>query len=277
MIDSHVHFWQYNAVRDAWIDDTMQILRNDFLPKDIDPLLEQNNVEGIIAVQADQSAAETEFLVKLAAAYPKILGVVGWIDLMAKNFEQSLSKYYEQKIIKGWRHIVQAEPPGFMNNQIFVDNVRILGQKNYAYEILVYHFQLPEVLNFVKQLPKQHLVLNHLGKPDLKSLNFDYDQWKKQIYAIAKHKNVYCKLSGLVTEAHIGHLSKEMFWPCMDLVVEQFGVDRIMFGSDWPVMLLNSNYAEWLNLVKEYMQQFSVSEQKKILAGNAMKCYNICL
>lgn len=273
MIDTHVHFWQYNEVRDAWIDDTMHVLRNDFLPKDIDPLLAQNNVEGIVVVQADQSVDETNFLVHLAKNYTKILGVVGWIDLLQNNFEENLMQFDQHKVIKGWRHIVQAEPTGFMQNPTFVKNVRTLGQHNYTYGILVYHFQLPEVLDFVKQLPNQHLILNHLGKPDLKSLAFD--QWKKQISAIAKHENVYCKLSGLVTEAHVGQWTKEMFVPYLDLVVEQFGVDRIMFGSDWPVMLLNSNYAEWLNIIKEYTTQFSAVEQDKILAKNAVKCYNL--
>ncbi len=273
MIDSHVHFWNYNEIRDSWIDESMQVIRRDFLPKDIDPILKSNNVEGIIVVQADQSEEETDFLVRLSNDYAKIYGKVGWIDLLDQNLNQKLEQYQNTKIIKGWRHIVQAEPPGFLTNPLFVKNVKTLGTKNYTYGILVYHFQLPEVLEFVSKLPNQPLILNHLGKPDLKSLEFD--NWKKQISELSKFENVYCKLSGLVTEAHAGQWNKEMLWPYMDLAIETFGVERVMFGSDWPVMLLNTNYTEWLNLVKAYTQQFTPNEQRKILSDNALKCYNI--
>jgi L-fuconolactonase len=273
MIDSHVHFWEYNEIRDSWINENMEVIRHNFLPENIDPLLTANGVEGIVVVQADQSEEETNFLVKLSKQYVKILGIVGWIDLQSNKLEEKLEKYREQKIIKGWRHIVQAEPAGFLSNPQFIQNVKILGNNNYTYGVLVYHFQLPEAVDFVSKLPNQPLILNHLGKPDLKSLEFF--NWKKQITELAKFENVYCKLSGLVTEANTGAWNKEMLWPYLDLAVEKFGLNRIMFGSDWPVMLLNSNYAEWLSVVKEYTQQFTQYEQNLILSENARKCYNL--
>ena len=273
MIDTHVHFWEYDEIRDSWIDENMQVIRRNFLPENIDPLLEENNVDGIIVVQADQSEAETDFLVKLSKDYSKILGIVGWIDLQSEHLEQNLLKYKDQKIIKGWRHIVQAEPKGFLDNPTFLKNVKTLGKNNYTYGILVYHYQLPEVVDFVSKLPDQTLVLNHCGKPDLKS--FEKENWQKQIQNLAEYDQVYCKISGLVTEAENGKWTQDILCEYIDFVLSKFGIDRVMFGSDWPVMLLNSNYSEWLSLVKKYIQQFSSSEQEKILFKNAQKCYNL--
>ncbi|QCX53913.1 amidohydrolase [Elizabethkingia sp. JS20170427COW] len=273
MIDTHVHFWEYNEIRDSWIDENMSIIRRNFLPQDIDILLTENKVDGIIAVQADQSEAETDFLLSLSRQYPKIFGIVGWVDLQDYHLEERLEKYLGSPKICGWRHIVQAEPKGFLNNPLFIKNVRILGKHDYAYGILVYHYQLPEVLEFVSQLPDQPLVLNHLGKPDLKT--FEKYNWQYQIDRLAKYPNVFCKLSGLVTEAETGKWTCEMVHDYLNFVIEKFGVERVMFGSDWPVMLLNSNYSEWLNLVKEYLNKFSKSEQSLILHENAVRCYQL--
>lgn len=273
MIDTHVHFWEYDEVRDAWIDETMTEIRRNFFPDDLKPLLKENEVDGVIAVQADQSLKETDFLIDLAKKHEEIIGVVGWIDLLSADLEKQLSSYKSQDIVKGWRHIVQNEKKGFLKNPTFIDNVKTLGNHNYTYGILVYHHQLPEVLDFVKNLPKQTLVLNHLAKPDL---NKDKNpEWKKNIAKLAKHKHIYCKLSGLVTEAEKDKWTKEMIHHYLDVVLDNFGVNRVMFGSDWPVMRLNSNYSEWVNIIKDYTTQFSKDEQRKIIHDNAVKCYQL--
>lgn len=275
MIDSHVHFWKFNEVRDAWITAEMSVIRRDFFPPDLLPELKKNQVEGAVAVQADQSEKETRFLINFSKQYHEIFGVIGWIDLLHPGLEQRLEKFSEEKIIKGWRHIVQAEPKGFLENPLFLENVKMLGSRNYTYGILVYHYQLPEVLDFVKKLPEQKLILNHIGKPDLKTL--ERVNWSKNIRKLAEHENIYCKISGLVTEAEKGKWTKEMLFSHIEVVVKSFGINRIMFGSDWPVMLLNSNYSEWLNLLKEYFQTFSKKEQRKVFHQNAVEFYNLKL
>nr|WP_305049948.1 amidohydrolase family protein [Elizabethkingia bruuniana] len=212
MIDTHVHFWQYDEVRDSWIDDSMEVIRKDFLPSDIEELLVSNSVEGIVAVQADQSIAETRFLLDLAENNPRILGIVGWIDFLSDNFEEQLHTYRKYSKLKGWRHIVQAEPEGFLAYPQFVDNVKKLKEYNYIYDILVYYSQLEEAIEFAEKLPEQKLVLDHMGKPDLKTPEIDH--WKKNITVLAKSANVYCKLSGLVTEAEKGKWTKK----CWNLI-----------------------------------------------------------
>ena len=273
MIYTHVHFWQYDEVRDSWIDDSMEVIRKDFLPSDIEELLVSNSVEGIVAVQADQSLTETRFLLDFAENNPKILGVVGWIDFLSDNFEEQLHTFRKYSKLKGWRHIVQAEPEGFLAYPQFVDNIRKLKAYNHTYDILVYYSQMGEAIEFAEKLPEQKLVLDHMGKPDLKTPEIVL--WKKNIAALAKAKNVYCKLSGLVTEAEKGNWTKETLEPYLDVIFEHFGTSRIMFGSDWPVMLLNTNYTEWIQLVKDYIQKFSKEEQHQILSGNAADFYNL--
>lgn len=272
MIDAHVHFWKYQDERDTWMDEG---IRQDFLPKHLAHLLRENNVDGVVAVQADQSETETNFLCSLAQDYPEILGVVGWINLLDENLSSRLKKYKDQSIIKGWRHIVQAEPIDFLRQPLFRRNVEILGKHGYTYGILVYHHQLTAVLDFVDALPEQRLVLNHMGKPDLKT--FEKEEWRKNITKLAAHQHVYCKLSGLVTEADIGKWTKEMLHTHIDIAVEQFGTNRLMFGSDWPVMTLNTNYTEWATILKSYIQQFSEEEQHKILHQNAVNFYKLNL
>ncbi len=177
MIDAHVHFWQYDEIRDSWIDESMQVIRRDFFPSDINELLANHQVSGIVAVQADQSAEETAFLLKLAEENKQILGVVGWIDLQRHELERQLQEFQKYPKLKGWRHIVQAEPQGFLSNPVFIESVRKLGTYNYTYDVLVYHSQLQEATAFARKLPDQKLILDHLGKPDLK--NWELQNWKK--------------------------------------------------------------------------------------------------
>ncbi|CAH0295162.1 MULTISPECIES: amidohydrolase family protein [unclassified Chryseobacterium] len=273
MIDTHVHFWRYDEVRDSWIDSSMSTIRKDFLPSDIDELLIHNKIDGIVAVQADQSLAETRFLLELAEEYPKILGIVGWIDFLSGNFEDQLKEFKGYPKIKGWRHIVQAEAKGFLTHPEFVDNIRKLKVYDYTYDILIHHSQMEEAISFVRKLEDQKLILDHIGKPDIK--NSEIKNWKRNISILAQSENVYCKLSGLVTEAERGKWTKEMLEPYLDIVFKYFGTSRIVFGSDWPVMLLNTNYSEWLQCIKDYLQQFNKKEQKQILEGNAIHFYNL--
>lgn len=273
MIDSHVHFWQYDPVKDAWINEEMSVIRRDFFPVDYCKLQTANWITGCIAVQADQSEQETAFLVNLAKNNPIIKGVVGWIDLQSKVIEEKLSFYAKEPLIKGWRHIVQAEADGFLLQPAFLNGVRALKDFGYTYDILVKHQQLPEVIQFIDKLDDQALVIDHCAKPDLNSKQID--AWIGHMKTIAQQPNVYCKLSGLLTEGDWKNIDKKLIFKCLDVVFESFGTDRLLFGSDWPVLLLCENYSYWVQLLTAYTQQLSQQEQQQVFNDNAIKFYKL--
>lgn len=271
-IDAHQHFWQYDPVRDSWIDDTMQVIRRDFMPADLQPLLEQHQLDGCVAVQADQSDAESAFLLKNAAFYPFIKGVVGWVDLRAADIEMKLAAYSVHDKMKGFRHILQAEPQEFMRQPAFLNGISKLSSYNYTYDVLVYEHQLPAAYELVRQFPDQPFVIDHIAKPKIGK--GDMIAWKKQIQAIASCDNVYCKISGMVTEAD-HDLAYEIYQPYMETVTEAFGIKRIMYGSDWPVCLLAASYAEAIAITEQYFSSFSKDEQALFYGGNAVAFYQL--
>jgi len=272
-IDSHVHFWKYNKKRDAWITNEMKVLQQDYLPEHLALNMKRNEVAGCVAVQADQSELETRFFIELSKTHPVIKGVVGWIDLRAANIEERLEHFSEYTIIKGYRHIVQGEPAGFLLKPDFQRGVRALKKYNYTYDILVYHYQLQDVLEFVSKFPDQKLVIDHCAKPDIR--NKKIDEWKSHIKEIAKQQNVYCKLSGLFTEAPWKNWSPSDFYPYLDVVFDAFGVNRLMFGSDWPVILLSGIYVQWKSLIEKYMENFRQEDKYQVFSLNAIEFYNL--
>ena len=273
-IDAHQHFWKFNPVRDAWINDDMPVLRNDFLPEQFLPLLQQNNIDGCIAVQAGQSETETDFLLELAAKYDFIKAVVGWVDLQATNIEERLEHYAAFKKLKGFRHIVQAEPQDdFLLSHDFCNGISLLKKFGFTYDILVYPKHLSYVLKFVKRFPEQKFVIDHCAKPDIKNDNIS--EWKEWMKEIARHPNVYCKLSGLFTEANWKEWRTAQFFPYLDVVFESFGTERLMFGSDWPVMLLAGTYVQWKNILELYMGNYNAEDRKKVFGQNAINFYGL--
>ena len=273
VIDTHVHFWKYNKKRDAWITDDMKVLQQDYLPEHLALNLKRNGVDGCVAVQADQSELETRFLTELAKTHPLIRGVVGWIDLRAENLEERLGHFSEYEIIRGYRHIAQAEPNDFLLEKDFQRGVSALKKFDYAYDILIYHYQLPAAVEFVKQFPEQKLVIDHCAKPDIR--NKKIDDWKSLMREIAKQTNVYCKLSGLFTEASSKNWSPADFYPYLDVVFDSFGVDRLMFGSDWPVILVSGMYVQWKSLLEKYMENFKQEDKEKVFGVNAIQFYSL--
>jgi len=273
MIDAHVHFWKYNPIKDAWITDEMGLLQRNFFLQDLQPVLHENGVTGIIAVQADQSENETDFLLRLANKNPFIKGIVGWVDLQNKNLEDKLLYWSEYPVIKGFRHIVQAESDGFLRKEAFVNGIKLLKSFDFTYDILIYPNQLKEAIQFVNKYPNQKFILDHCAKPCIRDQKIN--EWKIEIKEIAKNENVYCKVSGLVTEAKWNEWKTEDLYPYLDVVFESFGTDRILFGSDWPVILLSSTYNKWKNLLEKYMLQFSDEEKQKVFDTNAIKFYNL--
>jgi L-fuconolactonase len=272
-IDAHQHFWHYDPGKHEWIDDEMSVIRKDFLPQDLYPILKQNNINACIAVQADQTEEETQFLIDLAANNSFIKGVVGWVDLKAENIIERLEHYKQYDIIKGFRHVLQNEEPEFMLSSKFLDGISNLTSFDFTYDVLIFPAHLKAAINLVKNNPKQLFVIDHMAKPFIKYGLIT--QWKKHIDLIAKYENVYCKISGLVTEANYTTWQQDDFFPYIDIVVNAFGTKRIMFGSDWPVCLAAASYEQMIDIVINYFSKFSESEQQDFFGANAQKFYQI--
>ncbi len=274
IIDAHQHFWNYEPIKHEWIDDDMAVIRRDFLPSDLEKVYQDTGVDGCVAVQADQTQVETDFLLDLASKHNFIKGVVGWVDLRADNLEGLLERYKEHELLKGFRHVVQGEPDhNFLLRPNFLKGISTLEKHNYTYDILVFPHQLGAVLEFVSQFPNHKFVIDHIAKPYIKD-GF-YDGWASLMKDIATHENVYCKLSGMITEADYTTWTPTQIHPYMNLVLESFGSKRTMFGSDWPVCLVAGNYKRVKDLVTEFIAAMSSTEQAAIMGDNAIEFYSL--
>ncbi|MFC5683725.1 amidohydrolase family protein [Flavobacterium sp. MAHUQ-51] len=274
IIDSHQHFWIYETEKHAWIDDEMKAIRKDFLPENLKSIYQENGIDGCVAVEADQTEAETNFLLDLADKNDFIKGVVGWLDLRASNIESVLEKYSCFPKLKGLRHVVQAEADhNFMLRPAFLNGIAALEKHNLTYDILIFPHQLGAALELVRRFPNQKFVIDHIAKPYIKD-GF-YDGWATLMKAISSYPNVYCKLSGMITEADYNHWSPEQIEPYMQLVLDTFGAERILFGSDWPVCLVAGNYTKTKELVTNFIAKLNLEDQAAIMGGNAMQFYNL--
>ena len=273
VIDSHQHFWVYDQERDSWITPEMEKIRKNFLPADLEPVLKANGVDGCVAVQADQSNQETEFLLQLAESNDFVKGVVGWIDLRAENLYDRLEVCSQFEKLKGFRHVVQGEPDGFLEQPDFIKGVRQLTAFNFTYDILVYPTQLEASYIFAKQLPNVRFVLDHIAKPYIKK--GEIESWAKDIKKLSELPNVSCKVSGMVTEADWCNWKNEDFTPYLDVIFEAFGTDRILFGSDWPVCLVAAEYGSMKDILTSYVSNLSKDEQKRIWGDNAVRFYSL--
>ena len=273
-IDSHQHFWRYDAARDAWITDAMAILKKDFLPEAFERECDANGIDGSIAVQADQSEADTLFLLDLAERNKRIVGVVGWVDLRSPRIEERLEYFSQFKKLCGFRHIAQAEPDDrFLVGSDFLRGIARLNEFGLAYDILVYPKQLPAAIELVSRFPEQRFVVDHLAKPEIKTGG--REPWAACIKTIAQNANVYCKVSGLVTEADWSHWKPEDFRAYLDVVFEAFGPERLMFGSDWPVCLLAASYRQVRELIESYVELHAAIHKVNIFGGNAIRFYGL--
>lgn len=274
IIDAHQHFWQFDPKRDTWMTPgIMEKIRKDFLPEDLEVIMKRLGISGTIAVQADQSEAETSFLLGLADQHPSILGVVGWLDLKDPEITQNLAKWSRHQKLVGLRHILQAEPPGFMSDPDFQAGLEQLSRFGFTYDLLIYWHQMDEAIAMIEDLPDLKIVLDHIGKPDIRDGRIL--KWSKGLKKLAEMPNVCCKISGLVTEAHWQYWQPEDFLPYLDLVFEYFGPQRCMFGSDWPVSTLASTYQDWFEFLINYLNKFSPGMQQAVLADNCRSFYNL--
>lgn len=274
IIDSHQHFWHYDSVKHSWIDDEMAAIRRDFTPSDLAAVFKENGIDGCVAVQADQTETETAFLIDLAHTYDFIKGIVGWVDLRNAAIERVLEQYSTEKKIKGFRHVVQGEADhNFVLRPAFLHGISALEKFDFTYDILIFPHQLGAALEFVRRFPNQKFVIDHLAKPYIKDGFFD--GWASQMKAIAKHENVFCKISGMITEADYNAWNKAQLKPYIDLVFDAFGTNRLMYGSDWPVCLVAGSYKQVKDIVLDYIADLSSEEQKNIMGHNAVQFYNL--
>lgn len=273
-IDAHQHFWQYQPERDAWITDDMRVIQRDFLPQDLQPLLQQQGFDGCVVVQSDQTEAENEFQLANAAAHNFIRGVVGWVDLRADNVAERLAHYSQFPKLKGFRHVLQGETDrALMLRPAFQRGIRALSAHGFTYDVLIFPDQLGYAAELAAAHPSQPFVLDHIAKPYIK--RGEIDGWKRDIQQLAAHDNVWCKVSGLVTEADWQSWQPADFRPYLDVVFEAFGPQRVMFGSDWPVCLVAGQYGQVVDLVQQHLQGFSADEQRRFWGDNAARFYRL--
>lgn len=273
-IDSHQHFWNYDPVKDAWITEEMGALKRNFAPADLLPLLQTAQIDGTIAVQANQSESENLFLLGLAEKCPAIAGIVGWLDLRAPDVAQRLAYFKQFGKIRGFRHVVQDEPDDrFLLQPNFLRGIGLLREFGFTYDVLIYPNQLLNATDFVQSFPDQPFVIDHIAKPAMKTREITI--WARHMAAIAANPNVHCKISGLITEADWSSWQVSDFDPYLDVVFDTFGVNRVMFGSDWPVCLLAGTYEQVLEIVENYAKNRSLEEKHKIFGGNAARFYGV--
>jgi L-fuconolactonase len=273
-IDAHQHFWIYDQREYAWIDDSMASLRRDFLPYDLKPELERNGFQGSVVVQARQTLEETRWLLELATDALFILGVVGWVDLRSPDVRSQLEAFAGNPKLVGIRHIAQSEPNDrFLLLPEFLRGISLLEEFDLAYDILIYPQHLPVAAEFVRCFPRQRFVLDHLAKPPIKRGNLR--PWERGMRELATFPNVFCKLSGLVTEDDWQNWKPEHISPYIDIALESFGPGRLMIGSDWPVCTLAASYTRTINLVESYLSRHPTEVQEAILGGNAQQFWKL--
>lgn len=272
-IDAHHHLWQYNPAIHGWIDESMQVVRRDFFPEDLLPALEENGVEGSVLVQVEMTEDDNAFSLEQAAKYSFIKGIVGWVDLLAPDLPGQLEQWKQQPVMKGFRHVAQAEPNDFLARPEVIHGIGHLGNAGFTYDILIKPPQLDAALTLVRALPHQPFVVDHVAKPYIAT--GEMGTWAARMRELAAHENVYCKLSGMVTEADWRHWEYGQLKPYMELVLEAFGPNRLMFGSDWPVCLVAAGYTQWVQTVERFVSTLSEAEQQAIWRHNAVRFYNL--
>ncbi len=273
-IDAHHHFWKYDPVRYAWMNERMEVLKKDYQPADLQVEIEKTGIDGVVSVQADQSMLETDELLEHAARHDFIKGVVGWFPLADSSVEEVLSEYAQNPWLKGVRHVVQDEPDDrFILGDAFNEGIRKLEQFDLVYDILIYERQLAPSIEFVDLHPNLSFVLDHVAKPRIGDGLMD--PWKEQMFELARRENVTCKLSGMATEANWTEWTLDGLRPYMEVALDAFGPNRLMFGSDWPVARLAVDYEPWVSLCREFISTLSPHEREAIEGGNAIRAYRL--
>jgi L-fuconolactonase len=273
VIDAHHHLWRYTAEEYGWIDGTMRVIRQNFLVPELKMTISKAGVDGTVAVQARQTLQETRWLLDLANSTDVIQGVVGWAPIADPDFLAKIEAFTGERKLLGLRHVIQGEPDGFMLGDDFNRGIGELERMGLVYDVLVYERQLEEAIQFIDRHPRQVFVLNHIAKPRIKEQLLE--PWATNLKKLARRDNVWCKVSGLVTEADWGVWTDEHLKPYLDVVVEAFGVRRLMAGSDWPVCLVASGYERWFDTLRQYFAAFSENERTCVFGATAHKVYGL--
>ena len=275
MIDAHHHLWKHNDRDYEWMNgEALHGLRRDYLVADLSLATRDSGVHGTIAVQARQTLEETDWLLAVAADHPIIKGVVGWVPLCSPQVGDLLERIAFVPNLKGVRHVLQDEPDDqFMLREDFNQGVGKLKEFRLVYDILIFERHLPQAIQFVDRHPQQKFVLDHLAKPRIKDNLIS--PWDERMRELAKRENVFCKISGMVTEADWGKWTPQQLLPYFDVVLEAFGPRRLMFGSDWPVLTLGSDYDSWVKTFQTFIAGLSAEEQEQISSGTACEVYRI--
>lgn len=274
IIDSHQHFWKYNPEEYGWIAPHMGVLRRDFLPDDLAAERRRARVTHSIAVQARQTVEETRWLLQLADAHESVAGVVGWVPLTLTDVRTHIEGFAAHPKLVGLRHVVQDEPDEkYLLRADFNRGVAMLREFGLVYDVLIFERHLAAAVEFVDMHPSQVFVLDHIAKPRIR--HGMMSPWRERISELARRENVYCKLSGMVTEADHQKWTAADLDPYFDAVLEAFGPSRLMFGSDWPVLLLGESYQNWVSIVENTISRLTEEEQKRIWSGTAREAYGI--
>ncbi len=273
-IDSHHHFWNYNKKEYGWMNDRMARIRRDFLPADLEREIDRAGIDGVVSVQARQTVEETRFLLGHAAGRGFIKGVVGWAPLIDPHVRDALAEFSGAEQLKGYRHVLHDEEDDrYMLREDFNAGIEAVTEANLVYDILIFEKHLPQAIQFVDRHPHQIFVLDHIAKPRIRDGYLS--PWQGLMHELARRENVYCKISGMATEADWRNWTEAELKPYLDTVVEAFGPQRLMFGSDWPVCLLAVEYARWHGIVAEYVSALTAAEQARIFGGTAVEAYKL--
>jgi len=273
-IDAHHHYWRYDPTEHGWINDSMDVLRRDFLPNDLEYEIAAVGIDGVISVQARQSLAETRWLCELAAKHSFVKGVVGWVPLADPALNEHLDALADCRALKAVRHVVQDEPDDrFLLGDDFNRGVDALADFGLAYDVLIFERQLPQAIEFVDRHPLQTFILDHLAKPRVRDSQLE--PWAANIRKLAERDNIYCKLSGLVTEADWQNWTERQLHTYWEVILEAFGPRRLMFGSDWPVCLLATSYHSWYELCGRFASALSEEDQARLFGGTAIEAYRL--
>jgi L-fuconolactonase len=273
-IDAHHHLWRYTQAEYDWIDDSMQVLRRDFLPEDLKVVMRSAGVDGAIAVQARQTLEETRWLLDLAEANEEIWGVTGWAPIAGADFPAVMEEFDGREKLKALRHVIQGEKDeNYILREDFNAGIRALSGSGLVYDILIYERHLPQTIEFVGRHPEQVFVLDHVAKPLI--AGGILEPWATRMRELAKRENVWCKMSGMVTEADWNTWTPDTLKPYMDVTVEAFGPERLMAGSDWPVCLVACTYERWWQVLRDYFAGFGEEEREQVFGGNAVEVYGL--
>lgn len=272
-IDAHHHFWRYTPAEYGWIDDAMASIRRDFLPADLAPTIAAAGIDAVISVQARQTVAETEFLLEQARAHPWIAGVVGWVPLIDPAVGDELTRLAADTRLKGVRHILQGEPDAYMDRRDFNAGLAQLRAFNLAYDILIHHPQLPAAIRLVDRHPDQVFVVDHIAKPPIRAGGLQ--PWAHDLAELARRPNVFCKISGVVTEADYKSWTYDQIRPYLEVALAAFTPARLMFGSDWPVCCVATTYSDWVRTVERFAATLSVAEQEALFHSTAARAYDL--